>query len=272
MKYSQFESLVLGVGGVAVLVSTLVALGRGFDPYELAAQFLVLLVLFGAVHWGRRGGLMAATAASFGYIALRLPLMTQAGLTSDIMVMLLARIVAFGLIGIGGGELSARIKYLLAQLQGESSIDEWSGVYNQRIAARLLSTAIGRCQRYGEPFSVVTIALSAQLTAGLRESRRRALVRSVANHIRNDVRMVDEVARLDDGRFLILLPHAPKEGGAIVSARLDEGVSQVAGARDDAIEAAHLSGVEDAAEVEKLLASIAPADEAARLAGERAQD
>lgn len=260
MKYSQFEQLVLGVGGVAVLVTTLLSLGQGFDPYELGAQLLLLVVLFGAVRWGRRGGLIAATIASFAYIALRVPLMVQTGLTPDILVMLLARIIAFGLIGIGGGEVCARIKYVLARLQEESAIDDWSGVYNQRIAARLLTTAMGRCQRYSEQFCVVTVTLPQSLTSDQRDSRQRVLVRRVANHIRNDVRMVDEVSRLDDGRFLVLLPHSPKEGGEIVRGRLNEGVGQVAGAREGAVETACLAGVEDAAEIDALLANITPAD------------
>lgn len=261
MKYSEFERLVLSVGGVAVVATMLISLRQAVDLYELAAQLLLLVPLFGAVHWGRRGGLIAATAASFVYIALRTPLMMQAGLTSDVLIMLMARIVAYGLIGIGGGEVCARVKYLLARLQEESSIDEWSGVYNQRISARLLTTAVGRCQRYGEPFCIVTVRLSPELSAGLRDSRQRALVRDVANHIRNDVRMVDEVSRLDDGRFLILLPHAPKEGGDIVRDRLAQGVSQVTGAAEGAVETANLSGVEDAAQIDAVLAGIAPAEE-----------
>ena len=47
-------------------------------------------------------------------------------------------------------------------------------------------------------------------------TRQRAVVRTVANYLRGDVRMVDEVARLDDGRFLVILPHTRREGGRVV--------------------------------------------------------
>lgn len=267
MKYSEFEMLVLGIGGTAILATTLLSLGQGFDAYELGAQLLILGVLFGAVHWGRRGGIVAATAATFAYLALRLPLILQIGLTADIVAMLVARIAAFGLIGIVGGEVCARVMYFLARLRDESAIDPWSGVFNQRIAARLLTSAAGQCQRYGQPFCIVTVALPASLTSELRESKARAVVRGVADYIRDDVRMVDEVARLDDGRFLVLLPHTPKDGGTIVEQRLNEGVRQVAGAREGVVETVCLAGVEDAEAIDALLAEITPADAAPRLAG-----
>jgi GGDEF domain-containing protein len=258
MKYTQFEQLVLGAGGIAILATTLLSVGQGFDPLEFGGQLLLIAVLIGAVHWGRRGGLIAATAASLIYIALRIPLILQTGASSDIILMLLARILAFGLVGIVGGEVCTRIMYVFARLQDANGIDDWSGVYGQRLAARQLAAAVERCRRYGEPFCIVTVALSPSLTSDLQDSGQRALVRGVADHIRNDVRMVDEVSRLDDGRFLVLLPHAPKDGGVVVQGRLARDVPQVVGARDGSVETRCLAGVEDATEVDALLADIAP--------------
>lgn len=259
MTYKRFEQLVIGIGGIAILGTAFLSRSAGFDPYEFAAQFLLLLVVVGAAHWGRKGGAIAAAIASFAYVAIRVPLIVDAGgLTTEILVMLLARIAAFGIIGILGGEICGRVKYLFATLEGASAVDEWSGVYNQRYASRQLGAAIARCRRYEEPFSAVLVELSSALMQDLKASRQRSIVRGVANLLRNDVRMVDEVARLDDGRFILLLPHTPKAGGIVVAERIAPEIRRLVGARDEAVRTTVLGGMEDAAELEALDVSIAP--------------
>lgn len=259
MTYRRFEQLVIGIGGIAILGTAFLTRSVAFDPFEFAAQFLLLVVVVGAAHWGRKGGAIAAAIASLAYVAIRVPLIVEVGgLTTEILVMLLARIAAFGVIGILGGEVCGRVKYLFTTLEGASAIDEWSGVYNQRYAARQLGAAIARCRRYSEPFSVVLIELSSALMQDLKTSRQRGMVRGVANLLRNDVRMVDEVARLDDGRFILLLPHTPKPGGIVVAERIAPEIRRLMGARDEAVRTTVLGGVEDPAELDALDASIAP--------------
>lgn len=260
MKYARFEQLVIGVGGLAILGTALLSLRVTFDPVELCAQIMLLGVLAAAVHWGRRGGFIAAAAASLIYVALRVPLVNQVGLTPDIAIMLVARIGAFGIVGILGGEVCGRIKYIFAKLEDSSAVDDWTGVYNGKYAARQIESAAGRCERYGEPFSLIVIELSGSLTSDLRPSRQRSLARSVANHIREDIRLVDEVARLVDGRFLVMLPHTPKSGGLVASDRVSAGVREVVGAREEAIRATVLGGNEDADAIAALLGEISPLD------------
>ena len=72
--------------------------------------------------------------------------------------------------------------------------------------------------------------------------------------------MVDEVARLGDGRFLVLLPHTPREGGAIVCDRLASGVRQVLGAREESVSSVCFSAIEDEVAIDALLAEIALPD------------
>ena len=75
MKYTVFERLTLAVGGAAV-IGTIVAGHRGAPLIEeIVAQVLLLVVLIGAVHWGRNGGFGAAVAASLIYVLMRVPLM-----------------------------------------------------------------------------------------------------------------------------------------------------------------------------------------------------
>ncbi len=236
MKYSRFEALLLGAGAITVLGNILFILPEAREIREVAGQIMLLAVLAGAVHWGRKGGLIAAIAASVLYAVTLVPLANSVGGVDTGLISLLAvRVLSYGVVGVLGGELCGRLKYVFTRLEHSESIDEWSGVYNQRWLARLLDDALGQHTRYATPFSVVTLRIDTSMLQGLRPARLKKIIHSVANHIRNDLRLVDEVGRLEDGTFLILLPHTPGAGGAIVADRLARGVSDTLGATESAI-------------------------------------
>jgi GGDEF domain-containing protein len=261
VKYSQFEWLTVGIGTVAIAGTVVSALVPRPDWIELVAQLLLLAVLVGAVHWGRNGGLVSALGATLVYLAMRLPNVVSGGSEAEVLQLLLVRSATFGLIGIVGGEICGRIKYFFARLEDSCSIDENSRVYNQRFVAQLLDNSLGSAERYGTQFSIVLLALAPVLTDGLRPARVRTLVRSVANHIRNDVRMIDDVGRLADGRFVLVLPHTPKQGAAIAGARVRAGVRELVGAKDESVTAIVYGSADDAAAIRALVDSLQPADD-----------
>jgi hypothetical protein len=232
------------------------------EPVELIAQLMLFGVLFAAVRLGRRGGLIAAIFASTLYVVLRLELVAAGSLTTTGFYLIASRLLAFGLIGIVGGEACSHIKYSLASVEGRSALDEWSRVFNQRWACKTIEQARGRFMRYGEPFSLVILSVSPSVLTGLRASRQRQLTRLTADRIRSDIRMVDEVARLDDGRFLVLMPHTPVEGGRIVMNRLASIVVGALGVRDEAVrvECLGLPGAES--DVDALLGALVCDDNA----------
>lgn len=256
MKYSRFELLTISVGAVAVLGTVAFALQPRPDWIELVAQLLLLVVLAGAVHWGRKGGLVAALAATLVYIILRLPSITRVGLEAEVLELVLIRTAAFGFIGIIGGEICGRIKYFFARLEDSLSIDEHSRVYNQRFVAQMLANSLASATRYGTRFSIAIVELAPSLMAELRPSRRQSLVRAVASHIRNDVRLIDDVGRLDDGRFVLVFPHTPKDGAQVAASRARTGVRDVLGAKDDSVTVAVYGSDEDAGTIGALVDSI----------------
>jgi GGDEF domain-containing protein len=244
VKYSRFEWLTIGVGAAAVLGTIGFSLRPSPDWIEIVAQLLLLGVLVCAVHWGRKGGMTAALGATIGYVLLRIPYIT-ADPSATVFEILIIRAATFGIIGIAGGEICSRIKYFFARLEDACSIDEHSHVFNQRFLAQLIETQVAETRRYSTEFCVCTIALSPLLTSELRPARARALVRAVADHIRNDVRLIDDVGRLDDGRFVLVLPHTPKSGGDVATARVRRGVRDVLGAKDESVTATVLGSAED---------------------------
>lgn len=253
MKYSRFEILVLSVGAASVLGSLFFTVGGAPIAEEIIAQILLLVVLFSAVHWGRSGGFIAALLSSAGYVLLRIPLVIEAqGLTLDIASLVAVRVLTYGLIGIVGGELCTRIKYVFARLEGSASIDESSRVYNQRFMARSLEVACGQFARYETPYAAVIVELAPNLTEGLRTSKQLSLVRAVASFIRGDIRLVDEVGRLDDGSFLVLLPQTAMSGAQVAGQRLGSGIRKLLGAREASVVVTIMAAPEDAAALVEL--------------------
>lgn len=255
MKYSQFERLVLAVGVVAI-GGTILATYPHFVLEEVVAQLLLLIVLVGAVHWGRRGGFVAAVFAIIVYLAMRAPLLVSEGLTPDLLYLVIVRTVAYGVVGILGGEVCGRIKYFLASLQSTENLDGETRLYNQAYLARIIASNLGIQSRYKAPFAVVLITLSPALTSELRPSRRHSLLRATANHIRNDVRLVDDVGRLEDGTFAVILPQTPKSGAEVAATRVTAGLRDLLGAREESVSARVLGAPEDMTELTSLCDSL----------------
>lgn len=264
MKYMRFERLLLIVGGVTVFASITVQLTGPAPEYsEIAAQILLLGVLFGAVRFGAKGGMIAAIVASAIYVILRTELFSSTAVSYGDTLVIASRLIAFGMVGVVGGEICSRFRHGIAVLESGNALDDWSRVYNQAWAHRTLVAARERSTRYQEPFSVVLLSMSPSLFDGVSASRQRTMIRKLADHIRTSVRMVDEIARLDDGRFVVVLPHTPQVGGEIVAQRAVDGVRAALGSRDEAVRVKLLSAPERIADIDALIGLIAPsADQA----------
>lgn len=262
MKYQRFEQTVLILGG-AVFFGSLAITALGATPglNAIVAQTLLFLTLVAAVRLGRRGGTIAALIASAVFVAVWVLNLPAGPIPVAQAVILAARLLSFALVGIVGGEFCSRFKYALTTIEGVSALDEWSRVYNQAYVANALSQGRARFQRYGEPFSVVEVTVSSSIFEGMQPKRARSLVRGVADHIRTDIRMVDEVGRTDDGRFIVLLPHTPPEGGAVVCERLGGGVRRSLGASDASVKLRCVGLPGNEPDIDGLISSLTPVDQ-----------
>lgn len=257
MKYSHFEALVLSIGTAAVLGALVIAGREAYALEQLIAQVLLLVILFSAVHWGRNGGFVASLAASVSYVVLILVVRPVSGADLTTLGPLVARVLSFGLVGIVGGELCGRVRQTFERLAGSSSIDEWSQVFNQRFILRAFESSWGQYSRYQTPYSVLIISLAPTVLADLRPMKQRAVVRGIAEYIRSDIRLVDEAGRLDDGRFLVLLPHTTRPGALVVAERLHQGVCNIAGTRAESVTMIVLGADEDAEDLAVLRNTLA---------------
>ena len=250
VEYRQFERLIIGVTAALVVGTIAVSLPRGGETaVEVAAQIAIVLVVAGASHWGRKGGTICALVASIAYLAASLPIIAN-NLTGPSVYLVVSRIAGYLLLGIVGGEIFGRVKYVFAGMRDAGTIDHFSRVFSERFAADAVRQALARADRYDEPFSLVFVTLEPQFTGNARTKRMRALVRSVANVIRDDVRIVDDVAHLADGRFVVLLPYTSATGARVVAARLVTAIGSAHGTDQAHVVTECLAAPENGAAIE----------------------
>ena len=254
MDYSKFERLTIGVGAVAIMATATFSLYPAPDAVELVAQLLLLAVLVGAVRWGRRGGTFTAVVATVAYILMRIDWVASASLGPEFTRLLLIRAGTYALVGIAGGEACTRIKYAFARSQDDLAIDPTTRVYTTDFITRMVRTATVAFQRYGAPFSIIIIEVDSSVTAGLRSGKSESVVRAIASHLRSELRLVDDIGRLSDGSFLVLLPQTARIEAEGVAARLASGLRDSLGIIDGATRTRVFGSVDDLGEIEALTA------------------
>jgi GGDEF domain-containing protein len=253
VDYSRFERLVIAIGATAIVGTAALTLGPKSDPVELIAQLLLLVVLVGAARWGRRGGTAAAVVAIVAYVAIKgITAETLGVIPPDLVWSLVFRAVTYALVGVIGGEACARMKNAFARAQDARAFDEVSSAYTPAFLSRLLTEAVSAFERYGQAFSVVVIAVDSRVTAGMRSEGSDAVVRSIATHLRDGLRLVDEVGRLPWGAFAVLLPQTGESGANVVADRLRADLREGLSIEDAAISVRVMSAPEDLESVKSL--------------------
>jgi GGDEF domain-containing protein len=262
VDYARFERLIIGVGAAAIVGTAAISLGASADPIELVAQLLLLVVLFGAVRWGRRGGTIAAVAAFVAYVAIKGVALSGNLFTPDALRAVAVHAVLYALVGILGGEACSRMKGLFARAHDARAVDEVSTAYTPRFIARLLGDAVATFQRYNLTFSVLVISVDGRATIGMGASDAAGVLRTTAIRLRKGLRLVDEVGRLPWGAFAIILPQTGRAGAQIAADRLRSHLRETLGVDDAAITVRTLTASDD---LDAIIALAAEADPSSTL-------
>jgi hypothetical protein len=256
LDYARFERLAIGVGVVAVVGNAMLSLVTHVDPVELVAQLLFLAVVLAAVRWGSKGGAFAAYAAVTFYVAMRFLTIPPATTTLDLLAPLTGRATAYLAVGIIGGEVCNRIRIMLAKAKDARAIDESSSAYTPQFLARRIVESAGRFERYGEEFSLVVICVDSR---GTDPARKPDLVRAVVDQLRAGLRLVDEVGRLPEDDYGLLLPHTGGAGAHVVAERLRADLKERLAIGDESLTVRVLTAADDLAAIRDLAAEVAPA-------------
>jgi diguanylate cyclase (GGDEF)-like protein len=132
-------------------------------------------------------------------------------------------------------ELLARIEALLRikklqdqisstkqQLEDQTILDPGSGLYNARYLEHRLQDEFKRAERYSEPLSCVAINLDQDQNLIRRHGREAfdKVVRELAELMRAGLREFDVLVRMNEHRFLLLLPRTHFTGSMSVATRI----------------------------------------------------
>ncbi len=112
--------------------------------------------------------------------------------------------------------------------------DYLTGTVNSRFFAELAEAEITRARRHAHPFTVAYMDVDdfKLINDGLGHSAGDALLRHVADSIKEQVRAIDVVARLGGDEFAILMPETDERAAATVIRRVRRSLLQVARRHD----------------------------------------
>ena len=118
--------------------------------------------------------------------------------------------------------LLTAVKEALKRERELARSDPLTGVANARYFAELAGVEIKRAQRYQHPFSVAYIDLDNFKTINDRfgHTTGDALLQSVAQTIKSNIRAVDVIARLGGDEFAIVLPETGTDAAPVVMSKL----------------------------------------------------
>lgn len=119
-------------------------------------------------------------------------------------------------------EANARLFQTRRLLEQTSVVDELTGVKNQRCLQETLEAEFRRARRHGHALSCVAIELDG--LRPLREEQGASFAENAqvwaAEALAANARSSDLIARVDDGRFTLVLPHTDAEGAWALAEKL----------------------------------------------------
>lgn len=258
MKYPRFEALAFVLGSAIIVGTVAVRTTSPVVPAETIGGLLSILVLAGALHRGRNGGFVMALVATTIQVGMRYPALRSNGLSAGTVTAIASHTLVYAAIGVAGGELAGRVKYLLTRVDRDSMIDRVTRVYSARYAGRAIGSAMSTRDRYGTPCSAVTLTIAPVIWSGLRPPRAAAFMRRAASYLRNDVRLADDVAYRGNGGFVVIMPGTSRDGGIAAAQRLRHGLAAVLDCEADGIVTRVLECGADDPELEALIEMLAP--------------
>ena len=219
MKYSWFELLAMGVGICAVVGSSIATVSGANMVPEIVGQALILLALWGGLHYGRKGAVVAFLICTSVYAIVVFSFMSSQ--LSIALELFLFRTAIYGAVAFGAGELNAHLKYLFVKLENPDYVDGLTNLYNARYFSKLLNNKIIEFNDNGLKFSLASFTINDDLLAPLKKRVQNKLIKEIGNSvIRDNIRGVDEAARIDGTMFMLLFSNTNLEGARIVTNRV----------------------------------------------------
>lgn len=205
MSYRRFELLLIALGFAVILATMIDTINTSLGYQNLLGQALMAPVLFVALHWGRRSGRFAALGGSLIYLAA-----TATGKDTGYSLIsqeIVIRAIAYGVVGILGGELAHKMKYVLAGIENEEHLDPETKVFDKSYLTRLIQNYISYHSRYTRPFSIIMITLTqGDADAPAPRHLNPKGMRLSAMILRDNIRIIDELGCWNEKSLCVVAP------------------------------------------------------------------
>ncbi len=219
MTYAKFEKLVLFFSFTVVVGTIIASYYQQFGLREIIGQFLILVVIFGALRYGIKGGFWTALTSSIIYALINVDSLITSFFDAIIFLISL-KVSVYFLIGLIVGLISTQIKYFFAKLKDSNYVDEKTNLYSKRYIYQLIEKYQHKYTRYQNPFTLGFFQLKKSVPMLNKNTNKKSKLKHLGSLIRNDVRIVDEVGYLGKGKFCVIFPNTNLEGGKIAAKRI----------------------------------------------------
>jgi len=220
LKYRKYELLFTSLGLAVVLGSTIIAINQQADPTEILGQALLAPVLVLALHYGRRIGFISAMVAAIIFIVNKFYL--QGYSTEPTTINLIIRSASYGLVGIIGGYIASRMKYLLLKFEDNKFIDKRSNIYNKEYILKLIRLCRSKQARNHQDFTVALIKIEHCKFNLFALNLKNKIIKETAKAMCANIRLVDELGHMGNGVYCLLMPETNLSNANIALSRISK--------------------------------------------------
>ncbi len=225
-RYRSVSKLFLLLGVIIAVLTSFILYYRG-TTIEAYAQILFIPIIVGAIYYGKKGGLIAALGAGAIYVLLVLYLV-KSQLAQIVTLSISLRILFFCFMGVVGGLLFEKFKEEVRDLEEKVLVDRETGLHTARYFITVIQQEIDRAKRYKSGFSLIIFQLDEEKLK-LSKKAEKKLVKDLGQMLKQQTRIVDEIACLSYGNFGVVLPEINKEGVEFFLKRVEKKFVEVAG-------------------------------------------
>ncbi|HDP69688.1 MAG TPA: diguanylate cyclase [Actinobacteria bacterium] len=218
-RYRSVSKLFLLLGTVIAVLTSLILYFRG-TTIEAWAQILFIPIIAGAIYYGKKGGLAAALAAGIVYVLL-IMYMVKSQLAQIVTLSISLRVIFFIFMGLVGGLLFEKFKEEVRDLEEKVLVDKETGLHTTRYFITVIQQEVDRAKRYKSGFSLIIFQLDEEKIK-LSKRAEKKLAKELGQMLKQQTRIVDEIAYLNHGDFGVVLPEINKEGADFFLKRVKE--------------------------------------------------
>jgi len=217
----------LALAGAAAALVAAVYLARGATGPEAQGVLVLATALLARALGAAGAGVALALVAAAAPVAAEVGLAPPLALGRHLLAVVPAAAFAGGALAL----LEARrleVRQLRAELRQRAEADGLTGVASRRELLRRGDMLMALARRSGRPLSLFSLdvdglaALNGQHGNELGDE----VLRAVAARLKDVLRATDAVGRMEGGRFAVVMPDTPLEGGRAAAERVRAAVAE----------------------------------------------